>query len=114
MTVFPARDLSGNAHAVRHGGLVGGLRQLEQFLDLDLDLGFDLLCVFIRQGTMPQGVGRDLGAIQADGAELAKRVLAGDLQNLHEGGLECVAKATGEKASHISWLCRAYIFSRYK
>lgn len=50
--------------------LVGLYGQREQFLNFLLQLCLDLAGVFIRQGTVTRGVGVNLGAIEADGAEL--------------------------------------------
>ncbi len=45
---------------------------------------------------MAAGIGVDLGPVQADGAETADLVLAGDLQHLHKHRLELTREASAE------------------
>ena len=70
--------------------LVSLFGQCQQLLDLGPELGLDLIGA---AGTVPAGAGVQLGAVQADRAEAADRVLPRHLQDLHKGRFEFLAKA---------------------
>ncbi len=94
--IFPAGDLGRDAQAFGQLTLVGRFGQDQQFLDFLLELDFQLLGMPIRQGAVPGGVGVYLGAVEADIAESAQAVGLGNLQNLHEEGLELFTEASPE------------------
>ena len=99
--ILPALDLVGQTHPVGHRRLIRRFRQRQQFLYFGLQVGFDLLGVPIRQGAVPAGVGVNLGAVQTDGAETRELVLAGDLEDLDEGRLEFLAKASPKRRQGV-------------
>ena len=75
--VFPAFDLVGQTDPVRDVGLIGGFGQGKEFLHFGVKLGFELLDVPVREGTVAGGVGVNLGAVQTDRAKLEQLHLLG-------------------------------------
>ena len=63
-------DAIGQIHTVRNGCLIRLLCQRKQFLHFGLQLPLHLFDMFVGQSLMLGGVGVNLGAIQADPANL--------------------------------------------
>lgn len=100
--ILAALELLGQAHAVGKVGRVGLLGKRLQLLDLAFELCLDGLGVAIGQRTVTAGVGVDPGAAQADRAEAAELVLAGDhLEHLEKRPLEGLGEASSEAREGI-------------
>src|SRR3954470_11701335 len=88
-------------HPVRHIRLIRRLRLGHQLRNFSLQLGFDPARMLIRQRAVAAGVGVDLGAVERDGAQLQHADLTGELQYLHEQGLDLLKEAPPEGCDGI-------------
>ena len=77
---------------------IGRFGTCQQLLDLRLKLRLNLLRMSIRQRAVTGGVSVQLGAIQGHRAQQQSLHLPGDLQHLHEQGLNLRHKAPTEGA----------------
>ncbi len=97
LPVSPAFDLSRQAHCVGYVRPVGLLRQDQQFLYLGFEVRFDLLDVPMGERAVARGVGVNLGAVQADRAQLQQFHLLRQFQHLHKDARHLVQKAPPER-----------------
>ena len=88
-------------HPVRHIRRVGRLRQRHQFLDLGLQLRFDLSGMLIRQRAVPARIGMHLGAVQRHRAQLHHAGLPGQHQKLHKQTFDLRQKAPPERGDGV-------------
>jgi hypothetical protein len=99
--LLPAFDLGRQAHAIGDVCPVGLLRQGQQFLYFVFELRFDLLDVPMRERAVARGVGVNLGAIQADGAQLQQLHLLRQFQHLHKNARQFVQKTPPEPGQGV-------------
>jgi hypothetical protein len=100
-TLLAPGDLRRHVQAVAHRPAVAVLGQLQQQLHLFAQLGFDPVGVLPRQRTVLAGVGRNLGAVQCDGAQLQALHLARQHQHLHEQRFDLRQKAPPERGNAV-------------
>ena len=78
-------NLSRDVHLWLFGfGRVGGLRALQQRIDLGLQFGFGLLHALKAHRLVAAGVGLELGAVDGHSAQLDQTHLASELDHLHK------------------------------